>query len=38
MYKRTLLLTALIGLLTLAACTAPARDIPLVPQPTPGQF
>jgi hypothetical protein len=38
MHKRTLVLTALIGLLTLAACSAPARDIPLVPQPTPGQF
>ena len=38
MQKRTLILTALIGLLTLAACNTATRDIPLVPRPTPGQY
>ena len=38
MQKRALVLTALIGLLTLAACDTPARDIPLVPQPKAGQY
>lgn len=31
-------LIVLIALLTLAACAAPSRDIPLVPRPAAGQF
>lgn len=38
MQKRAFVLTAVIGLLALAACNAPARDIPLVPQPKAGQY